>query len=97
MDYAHVYLLGPDISKFFHEYYLEMVGGISDTISIYSEPLGRNMDYIDICTVSATPDLSALAGVSQFLCTSISAWNSATEGAPELSGTPAVSRNLVYF
>ncbi|MCK4807581.1 MAG: hypothetical protein KAT09_08030, partial [Candidatus Aegiribacteria sp.] len=82
MGYAHGYLLGPDISDFFHEYVLEMVGGvsnyegarvfflvyfdippefidysqgivsgISDTVSIYSVPLGRNMDYIDICVV----------------------------------------------
>ncbi|RKZ10160.1 hypothetical protein DRQ25_03910 [Candidatus Fermentibacteria bacterium] len=128
MGYAHGYLLGPDIAEVFHEYFLEMVGGvsnyanlrayflmyfdlppvfidysqgilsgISDTVSIYSVPLGRNMDYIDICVVSSIPDLSALGGMEQLLCTSVSAWNAATEGEPELSGAPAVSRNLDYY
>ncbi len=128
MGYAHGYLLGPDIGDVFQEYFLEMVGsvsnyeivrayflmyfdipsefvdytqgivsGISDTVSVFSDTLGRNKDYIDICVVSATPDLSGLRGMKQFLCTSVSAWDNATVDDPELSGAPAISRNLDYY
>ena len=36
----------------FTDYSQGLVSGISDTISIYSDTLGRNIDYIDICVVS---------------------------------------------
>lgn len=128
MGYAHGFLLGPDISEVFHDYFFEMVGGVSnyqmirgyfqayfdipselvdysqgiingasDTISIYSDSLGRFLDHIDVCVVSAIPDLSALGGIKQFLCTSVSAWDNATSGDPELNGSPAISRNLDYY
>jgi hypothetical protein len=128
MGYAHGYLLGPDIQEVFEEYFLEVIGsvsnynmvrtyflyyfdvppefeaysqgiigGISDTVSIYSDTLGRYLDYIDICVVSATPDLSDLKGMKQFLCTSVSAWDNATAGDPELNSSPAISRNLDYY
>lgn len=128
MGYAHGYFLGPDINEVFHDYFLEMVGGVSnyqmirgyfqtyfdipsefvdysqgiisgasDTVSIYSDTLGRFLDHIDVCVVSAIPDLSALGGIKQFLCTSVSAWDNATSGDPELNGSPAISRNLDYY
>ncbi len=92
--YFQVYF---DIPSEFVDYSQGIISGISDTIGVFSDTLGRNMDYIDICVVSATPDLSGLRGVKQFLCTSVSAWNSATTGDPELNGAPAVSRNLDYY
>lgn len=81
----------------FVEYSQGIIGGISDTISVFSDTLGRNLDYIDICVVSATPDLSGLRGMKQFLCTSVSAWDSATINDLELGGAPAISRNLDYY
>lgn len=86
-----------DIPSVFQEYTQSMVTGASDTVSIYSDSLGRNIDYIDICVVSATPDLSALAGVKAFMCSSVSSWGEATEEDPELAESPAVSRNLDYY
>ncbi len=86
-----------DVPAEFVNYTLGIISGISDTVSIYSDTLGRNIDYIDICVVSATPDLSGLRGMNQFLCTSTSAWNSATADDPELIGSPAISRNLDYY
>lgn len=86
-----------DIPSEFVDYSQGIISGVSDTISIYSDSLGRNLDYIDICVVSSTPDLSALRGINQFLCTSVSSWDNATVGDPELNGSPAVSRNLDYY
>ena len=86
-----------EIPSEFVDYTQGIVSGISDTVSIFSDTLGRNIDYIDICVVSATPDLSGLRGMKQFLCTSVSAWDSATLDDPELSGAPAISRNLDYY
>ncbi len=86
-----------DIPSEFQEYTQSMITGASDTISIYSDSLGRYIDYIDICVVSATPDLSALAKVKSFMCTSVSSWGDATEDDPELDESPAVSRNLDYY
>ena len=128
MGYAHGYLLGPDISEVFHDYFLEMAGGtgsfesartffinyfeipqdfsdytqgmisgIADTISLYSPVLGRNIDYIDICVCSSIPDIAALKGNSELLCSSVSAWNDATAEATYLNGAPAISRNLDYY
>lgn len=80
------------------DYTQGMIAGISDSISIYSDSLGRYLDYIDICVTSSMPDLSALAGVNSFLlCTSVSGWSNGTAGDPELNGAPAVSRNLDYY
>ena len=81
----------------FQEYTQNMVIGLSDTISIYSDSLGRNIDYIDVCVISATPDLSALEGVKTFMCSSVSSWGEATEEDPELNESPAVSRNLDFY
>ena len=128
MGYAHGYLLGPDISTVFHDYFLEMVGGsstfenarlfylahfdtpsdlsqyaqgiltgIADTVSIYSDRLGRDLDYIDICVVTSIPDIVSLKGGPSLLCSSVSAWGAATQAAPSLSGSPAISRNLDYY
>ena len=86
-----------DIPSDFVDYSQGIISGISDTIGVYSDTLGRNMDYIDICVVSATPDLSGLRDMKQFLCTSVSSWDNATVGDPELNGAPAISRNLDYY
>ena len=128
MGYAHGYLMGPDIGAVFHDYFLEMAGGvdnyemartyfqtyfdvpsefedyaqgmvtgIADTVTLYSDSLERNIDYIDICVVSATPDISALKGFEGFQCSSVSSWGDATSSDPDLSGSPAISRNLDYY
>ena len=128
MGYAHGYLMGPDIGQVFHEYFLEiaggvnnyemsrayfqtyfyvpaefedytqgMVAGIADTVALYSDSLERNIDYIDICVVSATPDISTFKGFGGFQCSSVSSWGNATESDPDLSGSPAISRNLDYY
>lgn len=81
----------------FAEYTQGIISGISDTVSTYSPGLGRNIDYIDICVVSAIPDIAALKGNEMLLCSSVSAWNGATMDDPDLAGSPAVSRNLDYY
>ncbi len=91
------FLLFFDIPSEFVDYSQGIISGITDTVSIFSDTLGRDMDYIDICVLSATPDLSGLRGMKQFLCTSVSAWDSATVDDPELNSAPAISRNLDYY
>lgn len=86
-----------DVPSEFQEYTQNMIIGTLDTISIYSDSLGRDIDYIDICVVSATPDLSALGGVKAFMCSSVSSWGEATADDPELAESPGVSRNLDYY
>jgi len=128
MGYAHGYLLAPDLKEVFEDYFLEMIGGVSnyanirtyflayfdipaefisysqgmisgtsDSISIFSNRLGRNLDYIDVCVVSATPDISALSQIDPIHCTSVSSWENATSGDPDLGGAPVISRNLDYY
>jgi len=86
-----------DIPAEFEEYADGLLAGIADTIGLYSDKLGRDMDVLDFYVVSCTPDVAALKGFRPFACSSISAWNGATEDDPLLQGAPGVSRNLDFY
>lgn len=86
-----------EIPAEYQQYATGMISGVSDTISIYSEVLGRDMDELDIYTTASIPDISTSKGFKSFLCSSASAWGDATSEDPELSGSPAISRNLDFY
>lgn len=50
--------------------------------------LGRELRAADLLVLNAMTDLLTIG------CSSVSAWGSATEGAPELAGAPMLVRNL---
>lgn len=86
-----------DIPIEFQEYSSGILAGAADTVDIYSEQLGRNMDQLDIYVVNCTPDVAALKGWKGFACSSVSAWGAATENDSQLQGSPAISRNLDFY
>ncbi len=91
--FSSYFLVPPELQQ----YGAGIISGAADTVSLYSPSLGRDLDVVDVYVVSSVPDLSALAVVQGPSCSSVSAWGEATEGDPELSGSPAVSRNLDYY
>ena len=86
-----------DIPQEFEDYADGLIAGMADTMSLYSDKLGRDMDQLDIFVVSCTPDIAALKGFKSFACSSVSAWDDATADDPVLLGSPAVSRNLDFY
>lgn len=60
MGYAHGYLLGPDIGEVFHEYFLEMVGGVSN----YANLRAYFLMYFDIPSVFIDYSQGILSGIS---------------------------------
>ncbi|MCD4708332.1 MAG: T9SS type A sorting domain-containing protein [Candidatus Sabulitectum sp.] len=93
-NYFPIYFSVPEE---FSDYADGIIAGVSDTISIWSSVYGRNIDVLDIFISSSVPDLSAVVDFQQLLCSSASAWGSATSNDPALQGSPAVSRNLDYY
>ncbi len=82
----------------FMDYAHGMVAGMADTIGLWSDSLQRDMDWLDFCACTATPDLAGLVETdTPWGCSSAGAWGAATEGDPELNGSPAMSRNFDYY
>lgn len=81
----------------FRSYAAGIISGAADTVSLYSNVYGRDLDTLDIYITSSVPDLSAMVDMPGLGCSSVSAWGGATAGDPQLQGEPAVSRNLDYF
>ncbi len=81
----------------FRSYAAGIISGAADTVSLYSNVYGRDLDTLDIYITSSVPDLSAMVDMPGLGCSSVSAWGGATAGDPLLQGEPAVSRNLDYF
>lgn len=75
-----------------------MINGMIDSgISIYSELLGRNLDYQDILLANCVVDISAMVNLnSQFQlgCSSMSSWGESTLADPLLSGELVITRNM---
>lgn len=70
------------------------IGDRPDSI-LYSEVLGRDCDVLDIYVANSDSDLAPLLGLDLGAgCTSLTAWDGATESDPELLGAPAMVRNL---
>ena len=74
-----------------------MVAGMADSIDLYSQVFGRNLDTLDVLLATAVQDFSGATPVEGQLCSSVSAWGAATDAEPELEGSPALSRNLDYY
>lgn len=91
------YLAHFDTPSDLSQYAQGILSGIADTVSIYSDRLGRDLDYIDICVVTAIPDIVSLKGDLDLLCSSVSSWGAGTETDSLLNGAPAISRNLDYY
>lgn len=81
----------------FTEYAEGIIAGMADTVSLWSEVYGRNLDALDLCISSSVPDLSAAVDLPHLYCSSASAWGDATAADPVLLGSPATSRNLDFF
>lgn len=74
-----------------------IIAGMADTVSLWSDVYGRNLDVLDLFISSSVPDLSAVVDMPHLFCSSVSAWGDATAGDPVLLGSPAMSRNLDFF
>jgi hypothetical protein len=81
----------------FTDYAEGIIEGMADTVSLWSDVYGRNLDVLDLCISSSVPDLSAVVDLPHLLCSSVSAWGDATANDPTLLGSPATSRNLDFF
>lgn len=81
----------------FEEYAGGIMAGMADTVSLWSEVYGRNLDALDLYVSSSVPDLAAVVDIPHPFCSSVSAWGDATAGDPLLLGSPAISRNLDFF
>jgi hypothetical protein len=74
------------------DYHDEAAGIIDGTVeagaSLFVEPLGREMDVVDLMIANAVADIGAMA------CSTQIAWDEATADEPRLAGETAVVRNL---
>lgn len=65
-----------------------VIAGMKVAGGAYVPRLDRELRATDLLVLNAMTDLLAIG------CSSVSAWGSATEGAPELGGAPMLVRNL---
>jgi len=65
-----------------------VITGMQDAGGAHVPRLGRELRASDLLVLNAMTDLLAIG------CSSVSAWGSATDGAPELAGAPTLVRNL---
>jgi len=85
-----------DIPQEFQDYSAGLLTGAADTVNLYCEHLGRDMDQLDAYVVTCIPDVAALKGWNAPGCSSVSAWGASTQDEPALAGSPAISRNLDF-
>ncbi|MGM0627900.1 MAG: T9SS type A sorting domain-containing protein [Candidatus Fermentibacterota bacterium] len=73
------------------------IAGMADSVDLYSDVFGRELDTLDVLVASAVQDFSGATPLGDLLCSSVSSWGEATASEPELAGAPAMSRNLDFF
>ena len=71
------------------------IEGMSDAgVSLYCSALFRSIDATDMLVANAIVDMSTLAAVRPFACSSMSSWGSSTAADPLLEGHLVVTRLL---
>jgi len=81
----------------FSSYAAGGIAGMADSVDLYSDVFGRELDTLDVLVASAVQDFSGATPLGDLLCSSVSSWGEATASEPELAGSPAMSRNLDFF